>query len=401
MTTIANNQTPAQQHNSPSSKKQLALLEKELNAVFLERDSLIRLMLTSIIAKANGFLGGPPGTGKTSLVKAVTSAFGGFTFYYLFGATTTPDEIIVSIDLVALQNGAFQRDLDRKLVLSDTAIADEIWKCNSPTLNSMLGIVLDKEYVNGKQVVQSSLNSLWGCSNELPQDESLNALWDRLALRYWVTNVSRPAKKVLMMRQAGLIPTPATSVQFTLSDLKQMQAVAIQTPIEEVVIDCILDISGMLEKETGLIASTRKHNQIVELMRCYAYVCGDDEVNEDHLDILEHILWNKPEERALIKKAIKQFGNPLAAQAQSILEAAQQIFATISPLSLGMNRGQWMRDIGSADMQLTEIEAKLDETIALAKQRRAKKVKQVKEQVASMRSSLQTMIQTAYSLPTK
>jgi hypothetical protein len=60
-----------------------------------------------------------------------------------------------------------------------------------------------------------------------------------------------------------------------------------------------------------------------------------------------------------------------------------------------------MRDIGSADMQLTEIEAKLDETIAQAKQKRTKKVKQVKEQVSTWRCQLQTMIQQAYSLPTK
>ncbi len=390
--------------NAPTKKanyqKQLATLQKELNAVFLERGELIKLMLTSIIAKCNGFMGGPPGTGKTQLTKAVTKAFGGFSFYYLLNSTTTPDEIIGAVDLAALQNGKFQRDLDRKLVTADSAIFDEIFKANSPVLNSTLGIILDKEFVNGKQTVQCPLNSLWGCSNELPQDESLAALWDRLALRYWVHDVARPAKKILMMRRSGNAPSPQINVQFTLTELQDIQIEAIATPIDEMMIDCILDISGFLEKD-GITASTRKHQQIIDLIRCYAYVSGDDQVDEDHLEILEHIFWNTPAERALIKKAIKQFGNPLSTQAQSILEAALQVQAQIMPPTAGMNRGKWMQDIGAFDIQLGEMETKLDGLIGSGSQRKAKKVKHVKQQVGDMRSQLQEMIQKAYSLPSK
>ncbi|HEY9693701.1 MAG TPA: AAA family ATPase [Oculatellaceae cyanobacterium] len=399
-TTIVNNgQSPA----SPTLnyQKQLADLQKELNAVFLERGELIKLMLTSIIAKANGFMGGPPGTGKTQLTKAVVSAFGGFSFYYLLNSTTTPDEIIGAIDLVALQNGQFQKDLDRKLVTADSAIFDEIFKANSPVLNSTLGIILDKEFVNGKQTVQCPLNSLWGCSNELPQDESLAALWDRLALRFWVHDVARPAKKILMMRRANVVATPKITVQFTLTELQDIQLEAIATQVDETIIDCILDISGVLEKD-GITASTRKHQQIIDLIRCYAYVCGDRLVDEEHLEVLEHIFWNKPEERAVIKKAIKQFGNPLSTQAQSILEAALQVQAQITPPSAGMNRGQWMRDIGSIDMQLGEMETKLEEMIdSTQKVKRVKKAQQVKQQIADMREQIQTMIQKAYNLPSK
>ncbi|WP_041225895.1 hypothetical protein [Crinalium epipsammum] len=264
------------------------------------------------------------------------------------------------------------------------------------SLNSTLGIILDKEFVNGKQTVQCPLNSLWGCSNELPQDESLAALWDRLAIRYWVHDVARPSKKILMMRRSGNAPNPQVNVKFTLTELHDIQIEAIATPIDEMMIDCILDISGNLEKE-GITASTRKHQQIIDLIRCYAYVSGDEQADEEHLEVLEHIFWNKPPERALIKKAIKQFGNPLSTQAQSILEAALQVQAQIMPPSPGMNKGKWMQDVGAYDIQLTEMEDKLNQLMGSGSARKYRKVRQVKQQVTDMRKQLQAMIGKAYS----
>lgn len=390
---------------SSTLHQSLAQLESELNQVFLERSDLIRILLTSIVAQANGAMLGPPGTGKTTLVKTVAGAFSGKSWYQLLDATSTPDQILGAVDINALLQGqGFRRDLSGGLAAPDVliGIGDEAFKCNAPTLNALLGVTLDREITNGGIVVKCGLNSFWACSNELPQEETLAAFWDRLSLRYWVSEVSRTSKRLLMLRRAGIIPTPTVTVQISPQDLQQMQQEALQIPLDEMMVDSILDIGGLLEKDHNLTASTRKHHQIVDLIRCYAYVCGDTECDEDHLAILEHILWNQPEERALVKKAIKKFGNPLATQANSILEAAKTIFNSLPSYTTDTNRGQWMRDIGSGDMQLAEMEQKLDGMCSTTvKAKRLRKVKQAKAEITQMRSRIQNMIPQAYSLPSR
>jgi len=387
-----------------NARKELAQLEIELNQVYLERNELIRLMLTSMLAKSNGFAGGPPGTGKTSLAKSMTQGFSGRCFYRLMDSTTTPDEIIGAVDLKALTDGdGFKRDLTKGLVTADMAILDEGFKANSPCLNAILGIILDHEYNNGCEgTVTSPLKSLWVCSNELPQDESLAAFWDRLLVRFWVTDVSRPAKRTIMMRQAGLLHTPPITVKISQENLIQLQQEAIATPVEELVIEAILNVTDELEKELGTVTSTRKHNQLINLIRCYAYVCGDSAVDEEHLDLLENCLWSKPEERGAIKKALKQYGNPLNTQATSILDAAKQIFNGVPPRN--GNKGQWIREMGTVQLQLEEMEEKLSVLIANnqnSKPKRLKKVEQASCEVSKMQLEIQNMIATAYSLPTK
>jgi MoxR-like ATPase len=378
---------------------QLTQLEGELNQVFLERSDLIRLMITGILAKTNGFSGGSPGTGKTSLARQLTQAFGGRCFYYLMNATTTPDEILGSVDLQALTNGqGLIRDLTKGLVTADLAILDEGFKANSPCLNALLGIMLDHEYTNGVSVVPSSLNTLWICSNELPDEECLAPFWDRLTLRIWVKDVSRSAKQTIMMRRAGLVPTPQVRGAITISELQSMQQQAIATPIDGSLINTVLNITDELEKEHGLTVSTRKHDQLVELLRCYAYAGGGKEVDEEHLDLLEHTLWNKPVERPLIKAALKKFANPNAAKAAEILAAAKNIFHEMPQQPLGVT-GTWMREVGAVDLQLNEMEEKLDELSKQSRASKIRKVKQAKDEIQLMRRQIQTLIQKAYALP--
>lgn len=332
----------------------------ELDNVFLERTDLIKLLLTAYIAKTNLFIGGPPGTGKTQLSKAVAAAFDSRSFYYLMGATTQPDEVLGAVDLAALKDGEFRRDLDGKLADVELAILDEIFKSNSPCLNTLLGIILDHEIPNGKTVHKCPLISLVGCSNELPQEDSLAPFWDRFTLRYWVEDVSIKNKKVLMMREAGLEKAPAVTVGFTLEDLDMMQFEASTLPIDSAAIDCILEVSKRLEAE-GISASTRKHVQMIGLIRAWAYVSGDAEVNADHLEVLQHIFWNDLKQREAIAKAIKQILEAPLEALSKILGSATTVFdkAMKIDFSESGNLPRAKAFLGGADSKLAEMLAQV------------------------------------------
>ena len=71
------------------------------------------------------------------------------------------------------------------------ALIDEIWKCNAAIINTLLSVTNEREHFNGRHVERVPLISLVVTSNETPAaDASLEAIYDRIVLRYQSTPVT-------------------------------------------------------------------------------------------------------------------------------------------------------------------------------------------------------------------
>lgn len=304
----------------------LKTLKKELNNLFLERETLIDLYLSCMISGYSIFVGGMPGTGKTFLAKKITEAFQGKSCYRLLQASSTLEEIIGAVDLSALDKGCFRRKLENGAVMADTLILDEGFKANAVVLNALLGLILDKTYQNGDDgEITSPLNMTVVCSNELPQDESLQAFWDRFLVRFWVNELSPANRMTLMKRRAGSIKTPQITTEFTREELTELKEQSKQIQINDGLIEAIVQVTDWLKKEKGIIVSDRRHEQIVDLVKAYSTVLGKDEADDESLDILEHICWDVPEDSAKVKEALQKFGNPLTTSAKTYYQQAFEL----------------------------------------------------------------------------
>ncbi len=278
-------------------------LSEELNRNFKERDDEIAGSLLAMISGEHVLFIGPPGTAKSMLAKEMCRCIdGGSFFYYLLTRFTTPDEIFGPLSLSSLQADIFSRKVDGYLPSANVSFLDEIFKANSSILNSLLTVLNERRYHNGSEILSVPLLSVFGASNELPEEnESLEALYDRFLFRYYINYVQDETNFVELI--LGHAEDFAPSVRLTIGEIEALQRGAGGVPIDEDVLDAIV----VLRKEFrsgGISISDRRWKKMVWVMKVAAHTIGRDRVDKTFLPILQHMLWNRPEERVTLRKRL-------------------------------------------------------------------------------------------------
>jgi MoxR-like ATPase len=192
---IAMSTTPNLASIKPSLDK-LQAIERELAVSLIERDEIIRASLVALLARQHLVVLGPPGTAKSALVTSLAERIGpqngtGLrSFAYLMTRFTTPEELFGPVSVAGLKRDEYRRITAGKLVEAELVFLDEIFKASSAILNALLKIANERVFHNGSQETQAPLISLFGASNEMPQGNELEALWDRFLLRFRVGYVT-------------------------------------------------------------------------------------------------------------------------------------------------------------------------------------------------------------------
>ena len=98
----------------------------------------------------------------------------------------------------ALEQDQYVRQTAGYLPSAKVAFIDEVFKANSAILNTLLTILNERLFDNGAARGRVPLLCLVAASNELPESEELDALYDRFLIRRSVGQVS-PAGLVTML----------------------------------------------------------------------------------------------------------------------------------------------------------------------------------------------------------
>lgn len=272
---------------------------------FVGKNDVVDLLGICLLARENAFLYGPPGTAKSAIVRTLANTVtNGKNFEYLLTRFTEPNEIFGPFDIRKLKEGELLTNTEGMMPEASMVFLDEIFNANSAILNSLLMALNEKIFKRGKETRKLPALMFVGASNVLPEDEALNALFDRFLIRINVDNVNPDLLQQVLLAGRKLENILENETPEIFSDeIRELQNLCKSIdlkPIYEVYLNTIINL-----RNTGIAISDRRAVKLQNLIAASALICGRNEAILSDLWVLKHI-WDTEEQIEILEGIINR-----------------------------------------------------------------------------------------------
>lgn len=281
----------------------------QLNSNFLNKEEVVRLLIISAIAGEHMVLIGPPGTAKSAMIRMFARLVDAQYFEYLLTRFTEPNELFGPVDIKVFREGSYMRRIENMLPTAEIVFLDEIFKSNSAILNSLLTILNERRFANGSNVVKVPLLCLYGASNEVPNDEALEAIYDRFLLRVYSDNLDSYHFHGLIEKglayETSKLNAQRSGTQPLLSS-KNLHQLHSELPrhlrFNPEFIAKYKALVFQIRNE-GVSISDRRVVKLLKLFAASALFDGRQSADESDFFVLKHI-WNNLDQREILKDIV-------------------------------------------------------------------------------------------------
>jgi len=256
-----------QQNRRALLKANIDILERGL----VERRQSVRLCLLSALAGEHTLFIGPPGTAKSELARRLLTVFSDARYFErLLTRFSVPEELFGPLSIKALEEDRYERHTEGFLPDASIAFIDEVFKANSAILNALLTLLNEREFDNGTGRQRCPLISVFGATNEVPEDEIAEAFFDRFLVRLPVVPVSAASFPALLEAGSDRAWTPPpASLALDKNDLALLanEAATVEIPADLIAVFAELRQHFVAEQ---IYVSDRRWVKIVWLLRVAA-----------------------------------------------------------------------------------------------------------------------------------
>jgi len=278
---------------------------RALEQRFLGKEELTRLMLVALAGGEHMLLVGPPGTAKSALVRHLSRLIEARYFEYLLTRFSEPSELFGPVDIKAFREGSYLRRTEAMLPEAEIAFLDEIFKSNSAILNSLLTLLNERRFFTGSRTIKVPLCSLYGATNEIPNDDALSAIFDRFLIRARSENLDSFHFHGLVERGVRAEVALATSADESIKPLVSVADLRlVHRRVEALLVfpeDFLARYKGLIfqMRSEGISISDRRVVKLLKLFAASALIDGRPQVNDSDLFVLKHV-WNSVDQAPLL-----------------------------------------------------------------------------------------------------
>lgn len=310
-------ETPVPPSTVPLHAKFRRMID-EIDALNVRRRTEAEIMALALACGMHLCALGKPGTGKTRIIDQFMARITDARLFSLcMGRQTDVAEVRGPQSIPALRDGELVFLTADYLPGAHVGKLDEVFKANSGTLNHLLPLMEEGVITNNGRPQRCNTSTIFGASNELPKDDDLAALKDRFFFWLWVDEIHEPGdiERLLRIRYAErtapkVVPTPI----LTWADVEAAKDEIAALPVTDAVFAGLVKVFQQLRHGPAdappdappllITPSNRRMAKCIDVVQAWAWLQGAPAADDEHLEVLVHVLWDDPDQRRDVERVV-------------------------------------------------------------------------------------------------